>query len=129
MPNRYLRTRAMNPETGTVDVATAPTDTTSQCHDLWIERLIDRLSNSMRSTIRWLRRPSSRWVRVPIGVLFIGGSFLAILPFFGLWMLPLGLMLLAEDVPPLQRGRDRILDYLERHRPHWFTGKDAESRT
>jgi hypothetical protein len=119
----------MNPETKTAWAAVTPTDTTSRCHDLRIERLIDRLPNSVRSTIRWLRRPSSRRVRVPAGVLLIGGSFLSILPFFGLWMLPLGLMLLAEDVPPLRRARDRILDHLERHRPHWFTGSNAESRT
>ena len=30
------------------------------------------------------------------------GSFLAILPVFGLWMLPIGLMLLALDVPLLR---------------------------
>jgi len=28
-----------------------------------------------------------------------------ILPFFAVWMLPLGLMLLAEDVPPLRAKR------------------------
>ena len=40
-------------------------------------------------------------------------------------MLPLGLMLLAEDIAPLRRARDRILDWIERHRPHWFAGSDA----
>ncbi|MGH7091793.1 MAG: hypothetical protein ACREFQ_23130 [Stellaceae bacterium] len=41
-------------------------------------------------------------------------------PVFGLWMLPLGLLLLAEDVPPLRRVRDRILLRLARRKPHWF---------
>ena len=50
----------------------------------------------------------------------IVGSFLSILPVFGLWMLPLGLVLLAEDVPVLRRARDRILEWIERRRPHWF---------
>jgi hypothetical protein len=30
-------------------------------------------------------------------------SFLAILPVFGLWMLPLGLILLSEDLPIVRR--------------------------
>jgi len=30
------------------------------------------------------------------------GVFLAILPVFGLWMMPVGLILLAIDVPPLK---------------------------
>jgi hypothetical protein len=35
-------------------------------------------------------------------------------------MFPLGLMLLADDIPPLRRSRDRALDWLERRRPNWF---------
>ncbi|HZU89600.1 MAG TPA: hypothetical protein VE993_10130 [Stellaceae bacterium] len=119
----------MSPETETANAATASTDAASQHHDRRIERLIARLPNWLQTATRWLRRPSSRWIRLPAGVILIGGSFLSILPFFGLWMLPLGLMLLAEDVPPLRRARERILDFLERRRPHWFTGSGAESRT
>ena len=44
-------------------------------------------------------------------------SFLSIL---GLWMLPLGLLLLAEDVPPLKSARTRILDWAERRHPNWL---------
>jgi hypothetical protein len=74
----------------------------------------------MQAITRWLRKPASRWARLPAGILLILGGFLAILPVFGLWMLPLGLMLLADDIPPLRRVRDRALDWLERRRPHWF---------
>jgi hypothetical protein len=52
-------------------------------------------------------------------LLMIGGVF-AILPVLGLWMLPLGLVLLSEDMPPLRRMTDRCLDWIERRRPHWF---------
>jgi hypothetical protein len=91
-----------------------------------VERVIDRLPVRMQRITRWLRQPSSRWVRLPAGVLLIGGAGLSILPFFGLWMLPLGLMLLAEDVPPLRRMRDRVLERVEHRRPHWFkTGEPA----
>ena len=85
-----------------------------------LDQLIDRLPKRWRSTVRWLRQPSRRWLRICAGVLSIVGSFLSILPVFGLWMLPLGLVLLAEDIRVLRRGRDRILELIEERRPHWF---------
>ena len=90
-------------------------------HERLLESLIDRLPNGMQATIRWLRRPSSRWARIPAGLLLIGGGVLGILPFLGFWMLPIGMILLADDMPPLRRARGRLLDLLERRRPHWFT--------
>ena len=86
-----------------------------------LERLILRLPERRQGPVRWLRSPAARWVRLPLGVLFILGSFLFILPIFGLWMLPVGLLLLAEDVPILRRMRTRMLNWIERHRPHWFS--------
>ena len=74
----------------------------------------------MQSVITWLRRPSSRWARIPAGVLFLIGGVFSILPVLGLWMLPVGMVLLAEDVPPLKRLTDRCLHWIERRRPHWF---------
>ena len=85
-----------------------------------LRRLLRRLPSRMQAITRWLRKPASRWARLPAGVLLIIGGCLAILPVFGLWMFPLGLMLLADDIPPLRRFRDRALDWLERRRPHWF---------
>ena len=85
-------------------------DDPTRQHEYRVERLIDRLPERLRTIVRWLRRPSSRWVRVPAGLLLAGASLLSILPFFGLWMLPLGLMLLAEDLPLLRRACDRLLD-------------------
>ena len=96
-------------------------------HERRIERLISRLPGRLQTAILWLRRPGLRWVRVAAGVLFIAGSFLSILPIFGIWMLPLGLILLAEDIPGVRRARDRLLDWIERHRPHWFHGGDTKS--
>jgi hypothetical protein len=85
-----------------------------------LRRLLRRLPGRMQAITRWLRKPSSRWARLPAGVFLIIGGCLAILPVFGLWMLPLGLMLLADDIAPLRRARDRILNWLERRRPNWF---------
>jgi hypothetical protein len=43
-----------------------------------------------------------RRIRLPLAVFLMLGSLLAVLPVFGLWMLPAGLMLLAVDVPALR---------------------------
>jgi hypothetical protein len=85
-----------------------------------VERLIDRLPASFAATVRFLRQPSGRRLRIPAGLLLILGGLLAFLPILGLWMLPLGLLLLAEDLPALRSWRSRILDWIERHRPEWL---------
>jgi hypothetical protein len=90
-----------------------------------LECLICRLPEHRQGHVRWLRSPAARWVRLPLGAFFILGGLLFILPVFGLWMLPVGLLLLAEDIPALRRLRTRALDWLERHRPHWFSEHHA----
>src|ERR1700709_2862581 len=82
-----------------------------------IELLIARLPVSFQKFVRWLRQPSSRWVRIPVGILLIIGSFLFILPLFGLWMLPLGMAMLAQDVPFIKHLIDRLLAWIERKHP------------
>lgn len=90
-----------------------------------LERLIDHLPTWMAPRVRWLRRPQARWVRMPSGVLLVIGGVFSFLPVLGIWMLPLGLVLLADDIRPLRRANHRVLDWLERRRPHWFAAKEA----
>jgi hypothetical protein len=85
-----------------------------------IELLIQRLPRGFQHKVRWLRRPSARLARIAAGVLLILAGLLFFLPVFGLWMLPLGLLLLAEDIKPLRRGSDNILAWIEDRRPHWL---------
>jgi hypothetical protein len=85
-----------------------------------LQRLITRLPDRMQRMVTWLRRPQARWVRIPVGLLLIVGGCLAILPIFGLWMLPLGVVLLAEDVPSLRRLTGRALEWIERRHPNWM---------
>jgi hypothetical protein len=92
----------------------------SNRHDPRIDQLSAALLPSLRSKIQWLLLPSSIWFRIPAGALLICGGLLSFLPILGLWMLPLGLLLLAEDVPPLRSTRTRILDLIERWHPHWL---------
>jgi hypothetical protein len=83
-----------------------------------LNRQLDRLGRKLPRwagrSLRWLRRPSSRWVRIPAGVLLVLGGVFSILPLLGLWMLPLGLLLLAQDVPVLRRPTRRLIICVER---------------
>jgi hypothetical protein len=89
--------------------------------DDWrLEALIERLPKRIRAAVRAMRQPSGRWLRIPAGLLLIIGGILAILPIFGLWMIPIGLILLADDVPLLRSWRSRMLDWVERRHPEWL---------
>jgi hypothetical protein len=70
-----------------------------------LRRQFDRLRKAaprLDATIRWLQARRARLVRVPLALLLIIGGVFSFLPFLGVWMLPLGLMLLAIDLPFLQ---------------------------
>jgi len=70
---------------------------------LAFRRFEQEVPTSFGKTLRWLRHPRSRWIRLPVGVLMVLGGIFSILPVLGLWMLPIGLLLLAGDVPALRR--------------------------
>lgn len=59
--------------------------------------------------LRWLHDPKSRLVRLPLGILFIIASFFWFLPVIGIEFLPIGLLLIAQDVPFLRRPVGRIM--------------------
>jgi hypothetical protein len=82
--------------------------------DRKVDQIADELPESVGGFLRWLREPSSRWVRVPIALLLIVSGILAFLPVLGLWMIPLGLLFLAQDVPFLQRPILQAFTWLER---------------
>lgn len=58
--------------------------------------------------LRWLRHPDSRLIRIPAGIALTAGGIFSFLPLLGAWMLPLGLLLLAADVPFLRRPMARF---------------------
>jgi len=77
----------------------------------WFE---DRLPSRPAKFVGWLRKPSSRYVRIPLAILLIFGGIFSFLPVLGLWMLPLGLLLFAQDVPFLQKPLAKMLGWIER---------------
>ena len=64
--------------------------------------------------VRWLRHPRSRWIRLPLGILCIIASFFWFLPVVGIEFFPVGLLLIAQDVPFLRRPAAKLLFWLER---------------
>jgi membrane-bound ClpP family serine protease len=90
-------------------------------HFAWFER---RLPPWAARFVAWLRKPSSRLVRIPLAILLIAGGFFSFLPVLGLWMLPLGLLLFAQDVPMLQKPMVQMLGWIERK---WIERQRAKS--
>ena len=80
-------------------------------HFAWFEA---KLPPGPARFVSWLRKPSSRYVRIPMAILLIIGGIFSILPVLGLWMLPLGLLLFAQDVPILQKPMAQMLGWIER---------------
>lgn len=80
-------------------------------HFAWLQ---NRLPPRAAAFVGWLRQPSSILVRVPLALLLVLGGIFSFLPILGLWMLPLGLLLIAQDVPPLQKPLARMLGWIER---------------
>jgi hypothetical protein len=80
-----------------------------------LKRLVDpnRLLDALDSFEAWNARQSP-FLRVPLGLTLCLGGGLFILPVFGLWMLPLGLLILSEDIPWLRNRRERVERWLRR---------------
>jgi hypothetical protein len=83
-----------------------------------MDRLQDCIPDWAGRNLERLRRPSAVWVRVPTGIALTGGGVLSFLPVFGIWMLPIGLALLAHDVPMMRGPIAHVL--------HFTNGKIAK---
>ena len=82
--------------------------------DRHFEWIANRLPAGPARFVRWVREPSSRWARIPLAFALIVGGIFSFLPVLGFWMLPLGLLLIAQDIPFLQRPLADMLGWLER---------------
>ena len=71
-----------------------------------LERQFERIGRQVPATagfLRWVRQPHMHLVRIPLSILLILGGVFSFLPVLGVWMLPLGLLVLAVDVPSLKK--------------------------
>ncbi len=99
--------------------------------DRRFERQMEALSRDAPAARRFLhalRHGPLRYLRIPLGVLLIVGGFLGMLPVLGFWMIPLGLMLLAIDIPLLRPVVGSAILRLRRMARRW-TGKGNGERT
>ena len=87
-------------------------DDGSKALDKAFEGLEEETPDRLSRAIRWLRDPEARWIRIPVGVLFIAGGLLWFLPVVGIEMLPIGLLLIAQDVPFLRKPVGRAMLWL-----------------
>ncbi len=84
--------------------------------DRELARMSERLPRPFGS---WLKSisdaPRSR--RIPAGIGLVAGGIFSFLPVLGIWMLPLGLVVLAKDIPPLRHPSARMLAWAHRKLP------------
>ena len=93
--------------------------------------MLERLFPPAKSPLEALRSNRWRLVRVPLALILILGGLVSFLPVLGIWMLPLGLLLLAVDLPVLRgpvssfliRGRRTLQRWARRWR-HWRKGSN-----
>jgi hypothetical protein len=81
--------------------------------DQYMRRFERKLPRSIARALRWTRQPPLIWVRVPVASLLMVGGVFSFLPVLGIWMAPLGLLLLAQDVAFLQRPVITALEWVE----------------
>jgi hypothetical protein len=86
---------------------------TAEDWDRRIDGLAAKLPAKPRGWLDWLREPHRRWWRALAAGLFILGGIFSILPILGLWMLPVGLALLSQDVPWIKVPLEHCARWIE----------------
>jgi hypothetical protein len=78
------------------------------------DKLEEHAPDGVARAIRWLRDPKGKWVRIPLGVVFILLNLAGpLVPVLGIEFIPIGLLLIAQDFPPLRRPVANLTLWLE----------------
>lgn len=92
-----------------------------QTLDKAYEGLEKETPDKVARAIRWLRKPEARWIRWPVGLALIVAGFFGFLPIIGVEMIPVGLLLIAQDIPFLREPVGKAMLWLEEK---WRTLRD-----
>lgn len=97
--------------------------------DARLERQFARIARQVpasRGFLEWVRKPNLHIVRIPLAIILMLGGVFSFLPVLGVWMLPLGLLVLAVDVPALRGPVGNAIVRLQRFisiSNRWFRKK------
>lgn len=70
----------------------------------------------MRFGSRTLKLPRSANARIAVGTALVCCGILGFLPILGFWMIPLGLVVLSQDLPSVRRWRRSLAVRMERRK-------------
>ncbi|MBM4203571.1 MAG: hypothetical protein FJ194_05390 [Gammaproteobacteria bacterium] len=85
-----------------------------------------RIAKITFKLLRWAEKTLPPGVRAFVGLLFTIGGIVGFLPILGFWMLPLGLAIIALDIPPLRR---RIHSWMVRLHATAYPGREPYQPT
>src|SRR5215213_1128837 len=74
-----------------------------------LDRLQERMPDGVAKVMRKVRSPAVKPYRIPVGIALTAGGVVGFLPIFGFWMVPLGLAVLAQDVPVMRPPLAKLL--------------------
>lgn len=74
----------------------------------------------------WVEDDRTRIYRVPLAILLIFCGFLSFLPVLGLWMMPLGILLLALDLPILRGPVTNVTIRFRRRMGRWLHRRNGQ---
>ncbi|MCC7322049.1 MAG: tryptophan synthase subunit beta [Rubellimicrobium sp.] len=77
----------------------------------------------------WIEDDRARLVRLPLAFLLILGGVVSFLPVLGFWMLPLGVLLLALDLPVLRGPVTHVTIRLRRRLGRWLHRRGGANGT
>ena len=79
-----------------------------------LDRLQERVPHGVSKVMKKVRGPSAKPYRIPIGIALTVGGVFGFLPLVGFWMVPLGLAVLAQDVPVIRPPLARAVAWINR---------------
>ncbi|MBJ6370370.1 hypothetical protein [Sedimentitalea arenosa] len=64
----------------------------------WLHRALHKLKRQIQWGLAWTNKNVPKSLRLLLGILLIAGGVFGFLPVLGFWMLPLGVVIIWEDL-------------------------------